>query len=46
MVGIASLANPALRQVHKIGVCYACQLREELPVESFDISMDEVLTSI
>ncbi len=37
------LAAPSLRQVHKIGLCFPCQMVESVPVMPFDIAMDEVV---
>lgn len=36
---------PHLKGCHKIGICFPYQLVEEVPVEPFDIPMDEVLTN-
>lgn len=38
------LAHPAFARTYKIGVCYPCQLLQELPVEAHDVRMDEVIT--
>lgn len=31
-------------KAHKIGICFSFQIIEEIPIEEFDIMMDEVLT--
>jgi len=36
------LAQPEAARIYKIGVCFRCQLRRELPLEPHDIAMDEV----
>ncbi len=36
------LSQPEAARIHRIGVCFRCQLRRELPLEPHDIAMDEV----
>lgn len=36
------LSQPEAARIYKIGVCFRCQLRRELPFEPHDIAMDEV----
>ncbi len=37
------LSQPALAQAHKCGVCFSCQLVEEVSAGEFDVRMDEVV---
>lgn len=34
---------PELKKAYRIGVCYQCQIINELPVEMHDVSMDKVI---
>ncbi len=34
---------PLLEQAVKIGVCYQCQVVDDLPIEKHDVKMDEIL---
>ncbi|PID27385.1 MAG: 5-formyltetrahydrofolate cyclo-ligase [Candidatus Cloacimonadota bacterium] len=39
------ILNLLPKTTEKIGICYQCQIVEDLPVESFDIPMDTVIYS-
>lgn len=39
------LAHEELQQAYKVGICYACQLFENLPSEPHDVRMDRVIAA-
>lgn len=40
------LANNKLTNAYKIGICYPCQVIENIPTETHDISIDELITTL
>ena len=38
------LSHPAFERVHKMGICFPCQMMQKLPSQPHDVRMNEVLT--
>ena len=38
------LSHPAFEHVYKMGICFPCQMMQELPSQPHDVRMSEVLT--
>lgn len=40
------LSQPTLKQAYKLGICYPCQLVEQVPTNSHDVAMDAVVATL
>lgn len=40
------LSQPALKRAYKLGICYPCQLVEQVPTNSFDVPVDAVVAVV